>query len=99
MTPDFGVARERSFSVPQLMRAVYGVCRHTGPNPRLAGRVPGSSCSATHTFGPLLGQDFAPALLVLLRRPWHRMHAAFWNGDYPHYRSTPCPCPCPCPSP
>ena len=38
MSPDFGVARERSFSVPQLVRAVYG--------------------------------DFAPALLVLLRRPW-----------------------------
>jgi len=25
MSPDFGVARERSFSVPQLVRAVYGV--------------------------------------------------------------------------
>jgi len=23
MVPDFGVARERSFSVPQLVRAVY----------------------------------------------------------------------------
>ena len=55
MSPDFGVARERSFSVPQLVRAVYG--------------------------------DFAPALLVMLRRPWDRMHAAFWNGGYPHYRS------------
>ena len=25
MSPDLGVARERSFSVPQLVRAVYGV--------------------------------------------------------------------------
>ena len=28
--------------------------------------------------------EYAPALIVLLRRPWARMHASFYN--YPHYR-------------
>ena len=27
--------------------------------------------------------EYAPALIVLLRLPWHRMHASFFN--YPHY--------------
>lgn len=52
MIPDgTQTARERAFSLPQLMRAVYG--EHT------------------------------PALVVLLRQPWHRMHASFYN--YVHY--------------
>ena len=46
--PDAGlVAQERAFSVPQLVRAVYG--------------------------------DFSPALIVLLRKPWRRMHSSFYN--------------------
>ena len=50
--PDRGdTAEERAFSVPQLVRAVYGA--------------------------------FSPALLVLLRKPWRRMHSSFFN--YPHY--------------
>ena len=54
MSPDRGeIAQERTFSVPQLVRAAYG--------------------------------DFQPALLVLLRRPWARMHSAFYN--YVHYRN------------
>ena len=52
MIPDGNqTARERRFSLPQLMRAVYG--------------------------------RFEPSLIVLLRQPWHRMHAAYYN--YVHY--------------
>ena len=54
MAPDTGqIAQERTFSVPQLVRAVYG--------------------------------EWAPKLIVLLRRPWARMHAAFYN--YVHYKN------------
>ena len=45
--------QERTFSVPQLVRAAYG--------------------------------DFDVALIVLLRKPWQRMHSAFYA--YPHYRN------------
>ncbi len=52
MIPDGNqTARERRFSLPQLMRAVYG--------------------------------GFEPSLIVLLRQPWHRMHAAYYK--YVHY--------------
>lgn len=27
--------------------------------------------------------DYSPALIVMLRLPWRRMHASYWN--YPHY--------------